>query len=202
VTLHVKGVLFSDYVRMIRSNKQLPWNLSAEDQQYVNTRVDPDGWYPMEVFERLGNSILAHVAGGNLDAVRMWGRFSVDQLSAAQPQLVAPGDPIETLHRFHVLRRTYFDFDALDVTSVAAGHAQVEIRYHMGAMAEEAASLQTLGFFERLLEVAGSADVFAQLLERSWAGDPRTLLDLSWRDSSERAAPPLPNPIVGRIRRD
>jgi hypothetical protein len=198
----VKGVLFSDYVRMIRGNKRLPWSqrLSAEDLGYVNERIDPDGWYPMEVFERLGNAILDLVAGGALDAVRMWGRFSVDQLSAAQPQLVAPGDPLETMQRFHVLRSTYFDFDALEVTSVAAGHAQVEIRYHMGPMAEEAASYQAMGFFERLLEVAGSSEVFAQFLERSWAGDPRTLLDLSWRDESVRGDEPLPQAIA-RIRR-
>lgn len=202
MTRHVKGVLFSDYVRMIRGNKQLAWQLSDEDLAQVRERVDPGGWYAMEVFERLGNAILAQVAGGNLDAVRMWGRFSVDQLSASQPQLVAHGDPIETMQRFHVLRSSYFDFDALEVTSVAAGHAQVEIRYHMGATAEEAASFQTLGFFERLLEVAGSIEVFARFAERSWAGGARTLLDLSWRDASLRETPPFGNRIVGRIKRE
>src|SRR5205807_7285028 len=141
----------------------------ADDFAHVKARIDVNGWYPMEVFERLGNAILQQVAGGSLDAVRMWGRFSVDQLSAAQPQLVAHGDPLETMHRFHVLRSTYFDFDALQVGSVAAGHAQVVIGYHMGATAEEAASYQTMGFFERLLEVAGSVEVFAQFLGRAWA---------------------------------
>jgi hypothetical protein len=38
-----------------------------------------------------------------------------------------------------------------------------------------------MGFFERLLEVAGATDVFARFLRRSWAGDPQTLLDLFWR---------------------
>jgi hypothetical protein len=57
-----------------------------------------------------------------------------------------------------------------------------------------------MGFFERLLEVAGSSEVFAQFLERSWAGDPRTLLDLSWRDESVRGDEPLPQAIA-RIRR-
>jgi hypothetical protein len=199
----VKGVLFSDYVRMIRGNKMVGWEkrLSADDLAQVAAYVDANSWYPMEIFERLGNAILAEVAGGNLDAVRMWGRFSVDQLSAAQPQLVAQGDPVETMRRFHVLRSTYFDFEALQVLSATPGDAQVLIDYHMGPTAEEAASFQTLGFFERLLEVAGSVEVFARFLERSWAGQPRTLLDLSWRDDSVRRTPPRGNRVVGRLRR-
>jgi hypothetical protein len=200
---HVKGVLFSDYVRMIRGNKHVDWSqpISDDDYGWVKTKIDPAGWYPMPVFEQLGNAILATVAGGSLDAVRMWGRFSVDQLSAAQPQLVSAGDPIETMRRFQVLRSTYFDFEALTVLSAASGEAQVEIRYHMGPVAEEAASFQTLGFFERLLEVAGATDVFAHFVERSWAGQPRTLLDLRWRDESERPAAPAANPVVGRLRK-
>jgi hypothetical protein len=50
----------------------------------------------------------------------------------------------------------------------------------MGAKAEEAASFQTMGFFERQLELAGASNVSALLKQRSWAGDPRTLLELNW----------------------
>ena len=168
---------------MIRGNKNAAWqqHLTAEDLVQVNAKIEPDEWYPMETFERLGNAILQVVAGGSLDAVRMWGRFSVDQLVRAEPRLVAANDPIETMDRFRVLRATYFDFDALAIIALSAGEAQIAISYHMGPMAEEAASLQTMGFFERLLEVAGATDVFARFLQRSWAGDPRTLLDLFWR---------------------
>ncbi len=50
----------------------------------------------------------------------------------------------------------------------------------MGPMAEEAASYQTMGFFERLLTVAGAQAVVTEFTQRSWAGDERTLLELSW----------------------
>src|SRR5262249_44387790 len=143
-------------------------------------RIDPDRWYPMETFERLGNAILRVIARSDLDAVRMWGRFSVDQLRAAQPRLVAPSDPVETLTRFRILRSTYFDFDALQVPLLHQDEAEVIISYYMGMPAEEAASYQTLGFFERLLEISGASDVAARFRERSWAGDPRTLLELIW----------------------
>jgi hypothetical protein len=176
------GILFADYVRMIRAHKGVDWSkhLQPEDLVYLQSRVDRAGWYPMATFERLGNAILAEVAGGDLQAVRMWGRLSVDALRAANPALLAEGDPIETLMRFRVLRATYFDFEALDVIMLVDGHAQIGIAYHMGNPAEEAASLQTMGFFERLLELAGAEDVYARFTTRSWSGDERTLLELSW----------------------
>ncbi|MEO7091764.1 MAG: hypothetical protein ABI175_00850 [Polyangiales bacterium] len=180
---NVKGVLFADYVRMIRGRKDVDWtrHLRPEDLLHVGTKVEPNAWYPMETFERLGNAILAEIAHGALEAVRRFGRFSVDQLRAATPHLVSDGDPVETLMRFRVLRATFFDFEALQVPMLTDEQAEVVISYHMGAVAEEAASYQTMGFFERLLEVSGATSVFAQFAERSWAGDARTLLEVSWQ---------------------
>ena len=179
---NVKGVLFADYVRMIRSQKGVDWkhHLPAEDLAYLGARIERDKWYPMETFERLGDAILRTVAQSNLEAVRMWGRFSVDQLRATQPALLAEGDPVETLNRFRVLRASYFDFEALEIPVLVDDQAHVVIRYYMGKTAEEAASFQTMGFFERLLELAGASAITALFLQRSWAGDARTLLELNW----------------------
>lgn len=182
VVRNVKGVLFADYVRMIRSHKNVDWAklLPREDLFYLRTPIEPLEWYPMETFERFGNAILTEIAGGDLEAVRMWGRLSVDQLHEASPMLVAAGDPVETMMRFRVERATYFDFEALEIPTLVEDHAHVVIHYHMGDRAEEAASFQTMGFFERLLVVAGASSVSARFAERSWAGDPRTVLALQW----------------------
>lgn len=182
ITRNVKGILFSDYVRMIRSHKGVDWaaHLEREDMFYLRTKIEPLEWYPMETFERFGNAILREVAGGDVEAVRMWGRMSVDQLSAATPSLVADGDPVETMMRFRVQRATFFDFEALEIPTLTEDHAAVVIHYFMGEVAEEAASYQTMGFFERLLDRAGATAISARFVERSWAGDPRTLLTLAW----------------------
>jgi hypothetical protein len=182
-TRNVKGILFSDYVRMVRSHKGVDWtkHLEREDMFYLRTQIEPLEWYPMETFERLGNGILREVASNDIEAVRMWGRMSVDQLRAASPNLVAENDPIETMMRFRVQRATYFDFEALEIPTLVEGHAHIVIHYHMGAIAEEAASYQTMGFFERLLELAGASSIEARFRERSWKRDERTLLELDWR---------------------
>lgn len=179
---HVKGELFADYVRMIRRRKDVRWreHLSDEDMWHVAARVDPSGWYPMEVFERLGNAILAETANGDVQAVRLWGRLSVHPLVEAHPTLLKDGDPFESLMRFHVLRSTFFDFPAIEVRALTSEHAELELHYHMGAMAEEAACHQAMGFFEGLLDLAGATDVTARFTGRSWAGDARTTLSLTF----------------------
>jgi hypothetical protein len=95
--------------------------------------------------------------------------------------LLAKNDPRESLMRFHVLRQSFFDYPALDVRRVSDGQAAIAISYQMGPVAEEAASLQTMGFFERLLELAGSPNVLAKFETKSWEGAKETLLALKWR---------------------
>jgi hypothetical protein len=179
---NVKGVLFLDYVRMLKAHKGVEWTafLSPEDVAYLEMTIDKTAWYPMETFERMGNAILKFVAGNELLPVQMWGRFSAAQLKHAHPRLLSPSDPVETLNRFHVMRQTFFDFEALKVLMLHEGEAQISIAYQMGMPAEEAAAVQTMGFFEGLLELAGAKDVRAKFREKSWANDKRTVLDVRW----------------------
>jgi hypothetical protein len=182
LTRRVRGVLFVDYVRMLRRLKHVDWSqhVPPDDIPYLSMTIDPDAWYPMATFERLGNAILGIVAQGQLGVVQMWGRYSAGQLRAAHPQLLAPGDPIETMNRFTILRKTFFDFDALHIPLLHEGEAHIQISYFMGMPAEEAASFQTLGFFEGLLELAGSRNIEGQFRQRSWAGEGRTIAELHW----------------------
>lgn len=178
----VKGTLFVDYVRMLRGHKSVDWSahLTAEDVSFLVQRIEPDTWYPMESFERMGLAILDRIAHGDLETVRAFGRTSIDWLCQQHPTLLARGDPRDTVMRFQVLRRGFFDYGALEISSVSDGEAKLHVGYGMGPRAEEAASWQTLGFFERLLEVAGARDVAAWFSKRSWAGDDGTVIQLRW----------------------
>jgi len=182
MTWRVKGILFLDYVRMIRGKKDVNWGilLEPEDLPFLAAKIDLKAWYPMETFERMGNAILKEIAHFDLDAVRAWGMLQLEQLRSEQPMLLAPNDPVETLMRFRVHRATFFDFDTLSIPTLTIDHAHVVIGYNMGAMAEEAASHQTMGFFEALLAAAGARDVRARFLQRAWDGAQSTILELEW----------------------
>ncbi|MBF5044621.1 hypothetical protein FGE12_19630 [Aggregicoccus sp. 17bor-14] len=179
----MKGTLFVDYVRMLRLRKDVDWSerLLPEDLALLQSRVEPGAWYPMDSFERLGLAILNVLAEGDLALVREFGRASVDWILAAEPRLLAPGDPRESLMRFHVLRQSFFDYPALEVRNLSDRGADLVIDYQMGAVAEEAASTQAMGFFEQLLERAGAREVTARSTQERWRGAPQTVIALRWR---------------------
>jgi hypothetical protein len=182
VQRQVKGTLFVDYVRMLRGHKSADYgsHLTDEDRSFLVQRIEKDAWYPMESFERMGLAILATIAHGDLETVRAFGRMSIDWLCQQHPGLLAAGDPRDTVMRFQVLRSSFFDYSALEISSVSDGEAALRVGYGMGDQAEEAASWQTLGFFERLLEVAGASDVRAWFSRRCWIGEPDTIIQLRW----------------------
>lgn len=178
----VKGILFVDYVRMLRSRKDVDWtrHIAAEDAAYLTTRIDPEAWYPMETFERFGLAILEELARGDPFVARAWGRMSVDHLVTVHPGLLVPDDPRESLMRLLVLRRSFFDFEAVSLPEVSDGRATVRIRYGMSGRAEEAACFQTIGFFCRLLEMAGGQGVLADVVAPGWEGGSETEVNLTW----------------------
>lgn len=182
VSRQVKGSLFVDYVRMLRGHKDADWSrhLLPQDMRYLTERIQAGQWYPMETFERLGLAILAEVARGDMQLSQSWGRAQVEWVSVQHEGLVALGDPRDSLMRFRVLRNSFFDYEALRINQISDGEAAVEVAYGMGPRAEEAASLQTMGFFERLLEISGARDVRAWFSSRSWEQDPVTTLQLRW----------------------
>jgi hypothetical protein len=183
---HVRGSFFSEYVRMLRRRKDIDWAriLPAEDVQYLQQRIDADSWYPMATFERFGVAILATVEGATLDAVRLWGRFSANDYATSHAELIALGEPEESLMRLRVMRATLFDFPAFDIPMLVDGHAYVVVHYRMGRVAEEAACVQTMGFCEGVLSLAGAQNIQAAFAECSWKGDGRTRISLEWETPS------------------
>jgi hypothetical protein len=181
---HVKGALFVDYVRMIRGHKSTAWaqHLTPRDLDYLGKRVEPDAWYPMDTFERMGIAILAEIRP-DLETIRAWGGAQVKWLCAQEPSPLVVGDVFETLMRFRVVRASFFDYPALDIEDLTEGEATLIISYGMSKRAEEAASWQTVGFFERLLEVAGATGVRASFATKAWEDDLVTTAALRWTAS-------------------
>lgn len=178
----VRGHFFIEYVRMIRRRKDIDWErlFPAEDLTYLKQPILPNEWYPMETFERFGVAILTEFEGVTLGAVRSWGKLSASRYSAEHPNLVAANDPVESLMRLKVLRSTFFDFSAFEISTLVDRQARVAVTYHMGAVAEEAACHQTMGFCEEVLALSGATEIRAFFEERAWRGDPTTSFSLEW----------------------
>ena len=183
---HVKGVLFADYVRMLRAHRCRTWQefLEPEDLAFLDQSIDIDAWYPMTSFERLGVAVFQAIAEGDLGLVRDWGRASVERVVGANEHVLVPGDPRESLMRFFVLRRSLFDFEALSMLQLCDASASIGVEYGMLPMAERAAAVQTMGFFEGLIALADGGDVRGEFLETSWRGDRQTIIGFSWEPTA------------------
>jgi CheY-like chemotaxis protein len=186
----VRGVLFLDYVRMLRrsGSPNVGGHLQPADLELLSSQVDLGAWYPMETFERFGLAILAGVVGREVDSIRLWGRSQIPQILSFFPDLRAAGDPRDTIIRFSNLLGSLFDFPAVTLDQASDDRASVRISYGMGAIAEEAASWQTLGFFEALIEESGGGNVRSQFIRKSWITPGQTtLVELNW---TRRASSP------------
>ena len=156
-TRRVKGTLFVDYVRMLRRRSDVDWSrISSRSTSGTSSSGSTEPGTPWEPSSAWASPSSPRSPQGNLDSVRML-RARLDRLAvqdvrqprrAGRPARHAdalPGAAPELLRlpgardRFDLGRR---------------GVDRRELR--MGPRAEEAASWQTLGFFERLLEVAGA----------------------------------------------
>lgn len=180
---NVKGIFFVDYVRMVRKRKDVDWSrhLLPDDLEILARRVEPDAWYPVETFERMGLAILHEIAGGDMEVVHHWGRYYMDGLFEVHDTLIVEGDPQESLMRFHMLRKSFFDYEALLLEGFMGTEVTLTIQYGMSALAEQASVSQTMGFFERLLELSGARDIDHDVVQRSWEGAPSTVVRLRWR---------------------
>ena len=179
----VRGDLFVDYVRMIKSRKDIDWSkyLLPDDMRFLNETIINSEWYPFDTFERMGVGIITEYADKDMQTVRLWGRTQVHDLIQTHKDLVCEGDAAETLMRYHVLRKTFFNFSAVDLAGVNDGYAKFRISYNMSRLAEEAATYQTLGFFEGLLTLSGATDIRYKFTSRLWEGDAYTILEMQWR---------------------
>ncbi len=180
---HVKGVLFLDYVRMIKSRRDVDWDkyLVPADREYLQGMVLPSQWYPLESYQRMGVAVLRELAGGKMEVVRLWGRLSVDEMVKTYKTLVHPGEPLETMKTFQALRRRLLDFEGLAVRPLGPNRVRVTVDVPFDdKLADEAAAYQMLGSFERVLELSGARNVRCEFVSKVWEGAASSVLELSW----------------------
>ncbi len=180
----VKGIFFADYVRMLKRSGRSDWSdyLSEEEAAYLNERIRESEWYPFDTFERMGLAILSEIAEENMELVRQFGRTYLERFFSVHSSLISKGDPYESLVRFQVLRKSFFDFDPINVLLFHNNYAKIEIAYGMSPRAEEAATWQTVGYFERLIELSGGKNVTHDFKSRKWEGAESTILELDWSE--------------------
>ena len=179
---NIKGILFLDYVKMIRARKNIDWKkyLSEKDLIFVNENIDINGWYPISAFENLGEAVFEEVGGGDVNKVRGWGKVTISELTKTHGDLINKEDPRESIFRFHVLRESLFDYSAIEILTLLGNRVKLEIDYELKEKAEMSLAYQTLGFTERLLELSGVENISHEFMQKKWEGADSTILRVNW----------------------
>ncbi len=183
----IKGVIFADYVRMIKSRKDISWDgyLLPEDKPYFEQRISESEWYPFKTLERMSVAIVKEIAREDMEVIKSWGKASLDRLSELNQSLVSANQPMESLMRFKVLRGSLFNFEPVKLVQVSEEHARLEMNYGMAELAEKSAAYHTLGYIERLLELSGASQIDYKMKGKAWEGDPATTLEVTWGEGSD-----------------
>jgi hypothetical protein len=181
----IKGEYLVDYVRMIKRRKDIDWSeyLTVDDLLFLKKRIVGNEWYPMEPFERIATAIFKKVADGNVEVVRLWGRMQAEEVARTYDSLVSKGNPHDSLIQFQVLRKTFFNFDPIDVIELFRNYAKLAMNFRMNPAAEQAATYQSLGILERLVELSGASNIKFSFPSKLWEGGKSTVLELDWSNA-------------------
>lgn len=179
----VKGSLLVDYVRMIRANKDREWDkyLTEEDWKIINSRILPSAWYPLETFQRAGMATFHELAGGNLSAVRAWGKISMEQLlKNIYKSVIADNNPMKALERYILLRRQFFNFSEQEFEKVGEKHARVFLDYGPDREGGEPYAAQFEGGLEKIVEMTHGSTPKIESSRKEHKGFNGIVFDITW----------------------
>ena len=160
----VKGTLLLDYVRLIRTNPDRPWDkwLKPEDLKIVHGQVLASGKYPFMSFSRIGYAVFKEIALGNLDTVRGFGHFFIKGMIEVYGKTVlVPGDAPATIQKFAQLYRVWM-IGGGETSLEKLGDKKLVFRLAppdegQGEEATNAYMHQVAGQIEELVRLAGGA---------------------------------------------
>jgi hypothetical protein len=186
----IKGSMLLNVARLIRANKEKDWAkyLNEKDLALIHSQILPSTWYPMDTYERAEIAVFHEIAQGKLEVARVWGRFLLeDMVKRVYQNLVEEQDPMSALQKFAVFRKQLLrfenpDFQALECKKLGPKEALMTVRLDRPVAEFEAHCNQTVGTFERLVELAGGKEVKAEILEHDYKGPkPFVNIKISWK---------------------
>jgi len=100
-SLHFKGSLMGDLVRIVRANRSRNWDkyLVPHDWEIINGSVLASDWYPIGSFRRIGEAVFREIAGSNLDNVRKFGKKNISKFLKMYKNIVETGNPANSILR-------------------------------------------------------------------------------------------------------
>ena len=179
----VKGTMLVDYVRLVRSRKDIPWekHLTKEDLDIIKGRILPMGWYPFEAFQRIGVSVMREIANNDLNIVRQFGRLAMKNLiDNTYPLIGKSKDIFEAFQALHNIRSRFFNFAAPNFEKIGPKSMRVTFENAPNTDGLEGFSYQYIGGYDYLIEHYGGKNINLTWEKKGWEGADCVAFVLSW----------------------
>jgi uncharacterized protein (TIGR02265 family) len=171
----IKGTLVVGMVKTVRRDKSgaIMSRLGEDAQELCRSRILPVGWYPLEPYQDLFNTVVDVMAGGDMEVVRQWGRaYAEEVVKTIYRSAIVPDDPIGSLSKYETLFNHFYSFGTLTVERRSPQEAALSIRDFDPDW--EAAYHLIRGWLEQTLVLGSARDPQVGFEARSWQGDPET----------------------------
>lgn len=179
----VKGTMLVDYVKIIRSRKDIPWEkyLTREDMDIVRQRIFPMGWYPFDFFRRAGLAILHEVANDDMEVVRQFGKITMKNLTEKTLTMLKDCNNVfDSFKRLNTIGDRFFNFATPRYEKEGEKSLRVTLMNVPDVEGVEAFCYQIIGNYEYMIEFYGGKNVKLDWDKKTWEGDKNTSFILSW----------------------
>ena len=183
----VKGSVIIDYLKIIRANPDLPWSdhLLPGDLEQLGQMILPASWYPVDLFQRMGQAIFKLVSKENYQVVRSFGRALADRLNAENPSLVVPGKGLDTVKKYLAIQGRLYSFEVFKLGELDPGRMVIHIQTSPEDKEDRLLVEAVSGTILRLIELAGGKNAEIKILKASWKGDDRISLEIAWEGQKD-----------------
>lgn len=179
-----KGSMLIDFVRTIRSFKDLDWNkyLKQEDWDIIQSIILPAKWYPFETYYRCSFATYKLLAQGKLENARAYGQVVAKKLvEGTYKSITKSKDAGLALSQFATLYGALFNFGVLKHETIDSNHLRISLNYDGDNEGKAAYCYQLKGMIEAIIEVSGGKSGKVDFSAKQWEGAPVTLFEISWR---------------------
>jgi hypothetical protein len=177
----VKGTVLVDFVKSIKANKSGVYDkfLAAEDKSIISQRILPSAWYPYETFRRCFNAVFEVDAKRNLETVKNWGvLYGQKIMTDLYKGLLKQGEPLDSLKKYQVYIRNFFDFGKIEVIEEKPHQVLVKVIDFDSDFAP--LYYMFYGWMERTMVLCGAKNLLSEIVSRSWQDPIDTVFRFRW----------------------
>lgn len=158
--------------------------LPDKDRETIQGRLLPAQWYPFELGERIDNTLIQVLTGGDPEAFRKLGVSSAEvNLSSVHQVFVRQGDPHGLLRRAPAIYKLYYDTGHR--TYERTGDTSCRLVTSNSESYSKADCLTVIGWHERAVELCGGRQVRIEHPLCRAEGDEVCEYQISWRPGRE-----------------